>query len=95
MSTLQPLSNFVLLKRDEQLQKTASGLFLPNAAQEKSTTAVVVAVGPGMWSNGCFVETTVKVGDRVLVDKIGGFDLEFNEEKLVVVREQEIIALIR
>ncbi len=92
---LQPLSNFVILKRDEKLQQTTGGLFLPSNSQEKSTTATVIAVGPGLWVGGVFVATTVVVGDKVLIDKIGGFDLEFNEEKFVVVRETEIIAKIQ
>lgn len=93
---LLPIGNQVILERKVADEKSTGGLFLPQNAQEKSLQATVVAAGPGlMTSSGAFIETTVKPGDVVLVDKIGGFEMDLNGEKVLVVREPEIIAIIR
>ena len=90
-----PIGNIVVLQRDDAREKSDGGLWLAPNAKEKSLFATVLAVGPGQPVAGLFVQSTVKVGDTVLVDKIGGFELEFGEEKYLVVREPEIIAIIR
>lgn len=93
---LLPIGNQVILERKLADEKSKGGLYLPQTAQEKSLQATVIATGPGlMTSAGVFVETTVKPGDVVLVDKIGGFELDLNGEKVLVVREPEIIAIIK
>lgn len=96
---VQPLGNFVLLQREEAKSMSDGGIHLVtnNTPQDKSMQATVLAVGPGSVVNGnTFVPTTVKVGDLVLVDKIGGFEIEINEgEVILIVREPEIIAVIR
>ena len=93
---IQPIGNFVFLRRDDMKDRTEGGLVLPPSAQEKSLQAVVLAAGPGtVVGGGTFVPTTVKEGDLVLVDKIGGFEIEEGREKFLIVREPEIIAIIR
>lgn len=91
-----PIGNNVILRRASSEEVSAGGIVLPSSAQEKSLKATVIAVGPGMVvGGGQFVETTVKVGDTVLIDKIGGFELELDDEKVLVMREPEIIAVIK
>jgi chaperonin GroES len=92
-----PVGNFVILKRGETKEMSEGGIHLIKKSNDKSLQATVLAVGPGSVVNGgSFVPTTVKAGDVVLIDRIGGFELEVNEgEKLLVVREPEIIAVIR
>jgi len=93
--SVEPLGNFVLLKREEAKETTESGLILPMQSQGKSLQAKVLAVGPGTYINNSFVPTTVKVGDVVMLDTIAGFEIEDCGQKLVVVRETEIIAIVR
>jgi len=91
-----PVGNYVILRRADIKEKSAGGLFLPTRAQEKSLQAEVLAVGPGMYlSGGGFAETSVAPGDTVIIDKIGGIEIELEGEKLLIVREPEIFAVIK
>lgn len=91
-----PVGNYVVLRRADQRKVSEGGIVLPARAQEKSLQAEVLAVGEGMYlSGGGFAKTTVKVGDTVIVDKIGGIEIEIEGEKLLIVREPEIFAVIR
>jgi len=93
---VEPIGNFVFLRRDDEKERTEGGLLLPPSAREKSLQATVLAAGPGtVVGGGTFVPTTVKTGDTVIVDKIGGFEIEEGNEKFLVVREPEIIAIVR
>ena len=90
-----PIGNMVILKREETKERSEGGIWLAERAQEKSMMATVLATGPGQAVGGVFQPATVVVGDKVLVDKIGGFELEVGDEKYLVVREPEIICIIR
>ena len=93
---LKPIGNFVVLRRQESKEMTEGGIHLPYQAQEKSLLATVVSAGPGVIvAGGTFIETTVNAGDIVLVDQIGGFEMDDGSGgKLLVVREPEIIAVV-
>ena len=84
---VQPLGERVLLRADVGEEKTSSGLFIPQTAQEKAQTASVVAIGDD--------ETiTVKVGDRVMHDKYAGTQIKIDGDEHLIVNYSDIIATI-
>ena len=87
---LKPLADRVLLKQEKAESKTASGIILPEAAQEKTQTATVEAVGPGTEKE----KITVKVGDRVMYDKYSGTQVKIDGEEFLIVKNSDIIAVI-
>ncbi|WP_027180251.1 co-chaperone GroES [Maridesulfovibrio bastinii] len=88
--TLKPLQDRVLIKRMESEQKTASGIIIPDAAQEKPMKGQVIATGPGKDNN----PMTVKEGDAVLFAKYAGNELSVDGEDFIIMREEEILAVI-
>lgn len=93
---LQPLADRVVLKVKEAATKTQSGLFMPETSQEKSPEAVVVAVGPGAVSaNGTVIPMTVKVGDTVIYADFAGKEITAGGESYLIVREADILAIIK
>jgi chaperonin GroES len=93
---LKPLSDRVVVKRVEPEKKTAGGIILPESAAEKSVEAKVLAVGPGKPdSGGGFLHTLqVSVGDTVLLNKFGGVEVKVDGEDLLILREDEILAIV-
>ena len=92
---LKPLQDRVIVKQQAAEEKTASGILLPDAAQEKPTKGKVLAVGPGKLSDkGKPMELSVRVGDNVYYGKYSGNDVEINGEKLVILRESEILGVL-
>ena len=87
---IKPLADRVLVKNDKAETKTASGLIIPEAAQEKTQTAVVVEVGPGTDEN----KITVKKGDRIMYDKYAGTQVKIDGEDHLILRMSDIIAVI-
>ena len=69
---IKPLADRVLVKNEKAESKTASGIIIPEAAQEKTQTAKVVAVGPGTEED----KITVKVGERIMYDKYAGTQIK-------------------
>ncbi|MCR4947766.1 MAG: co-chaperone GroES [Treponema sp.] len=87
---IKPLADRVLVKNDKAETKTAGGLIIPEAAQEKTQTAVVVEVGPGTDEN----KITVKKGDRIMYDKYAGTQVKIDGEDHLILRMSDIIAVI-
>ena len=87
---IKPLADRVLVKNDKAETKTASGLIIPEAAQEKTQTAVVVEVGPGTDEE----KITVKKGDRIMYDKYAGTQVKIDGEDHLILRMNDIIAVI-
>lgn len=87
---VKPLADRVLVKNDQAETKTASGIFIPEAAQEKTQTAVVVAVGPGTEDE----KITVKPGDRIMYDKYSGTQVKIDSEDHLIVKISDIIAVV-
>ena len=83
---LKPLADRVLVKNDKSETKTASGIFIPEAAQEKTQTAV----GPGTEDE----KITVKVGDRVMYEKYGGTEVKIDGEEYLILKMSDIVAII-
>jgi chaperonin GroES len=92
---LKPLADRVIVKQTEAEEKTASGLYLPDAAKEKPTKGKVIAAGPGkLDDNGKRIIPGVKVGDTVYYGKYSGTDVEVEGEKLVILRESDILGVL-
>ncbi|MDY2843185.1 MAG: co-chaperone GroES [Treponema sp.] len=87
---LKPLADRVLLKQEKAETTTKSGIILPEAAQEKTQTATVEAVGPGTEKE----KITVKVGDRVMYDKYSGVQVKMDGEEYLIVKNSDIIAVV-
>lgn len=87
---IKPLADRVLVKNDKAETKTASGLIIPEAAQEKTQTATVVEVGPGTDD----VKVTVKKGDKIMYDKYAGTQLKMDGEDYLILRMSDVIAII-
>ncbi len=93
--TITPLDDRILINPTKAEEKTASGIFLPEAAKEKPMTATVVAVGPGkMTDNGKRAKISVKKGDVVVYGKYSGNEIEIDGQTLVIVRENELLGVI-
>jgi chaperonin GroES len=89
----RPIGDRVLMRRVESEEKTAGGIFIPDAAKEKSQTCSVIAVVPGRLDrDGKTVPTEVRPGDKVYVGKYTG--TEVGDEYLIV-REDEILGIIK
>ena len=91
---LKPLGDRVVLKQLEAEETTKSGIVLPGQAQEKPQQAEVVAVGPGTVVDGEKVVMEVKVGDKVIYSKYAGTDVKLDDEEFVVVRQNDIVAIV-
>ena len=92
---LKPLADRVIVKQSEAEEKTKSGILLPDAAKEKPTKGKVIAVGPGkLDDNGKRMEPGVKTGDSVYYGKYSGTDVEVDGEKLVILRESDILGVL-
>ncbi len=85
---VKPIGDRVLLTIEEVEEKTKSGLFIPQTAQEKTQTGVVVAVGDDK------EVITVKNGDRVMYDKYAGTTIELNGKDHLIIKMPDIIAVI-
>jgi len=92
---LRPLHDRVIVKRLEEERKTASGIVIPDTAAEKPDQGEVLAVGPGKRDDsGKQNPPDVKVGDRVLFGKYAGQTVKVDGEELLVMREEDIMAVI-
>lgn len=93
MKKIKPLSDHILVQRVESLSQKG-GIFIPESAKEKPQEAKVIAVGPGKVEDGKRVPLEVKVGDNVLIAKYGGTEITYNDEKYIILREEDVIAVI-
>ena len=92
---LKPLNDRVLVKRLESEEKTAGGLYIPDTAKEKPSRGKVVAAGPGkLADDGKRTALAVKAGDFVLFNKYAGTEISLDGEEHLVMREDDILAII-
>ena len=91
---LKPLADRVIIKMNEVEETTKSGLILTDNAKEKPLTADVIAVGPGGIVDGKEVKMYVQVGDKVIISKYTGTDVKLDGEKYVIVRQNDILAIV-
>ena len=91
---LVPLFDKVVLKQMVAEETTKSGIILPGQAKEKPQQAEVIAVGPGGVVDGKEITMQVKAGDKVIYSKYSGTDVEVDDEKYVIVKQSDILAVI-
>ena len=92
---LRPLHDRVIVKRLDQETKTASGIVIPEAAAEKPDQGEILAVGPGKRDDkGSLIALDVKIGDRVLFGKYAGQTVKVDGQELLVMREEDIMAVV-
>ncbi len=93
---LKPLGDRVILKLDEMIESTKSGILLAATAKEKPQTAKVIAVGPGGLVDGVQVEMTLKEGDTVLINKFAASmgEVKVGDEDFLIVRQGDILAIV-
>ena len=92
---LVPLFDRVVLKQLVAEETTKSGIVLPGQAKEKPQLAEVIAVGPGGVVDGKEITMQVKAGDQVIYSKYSGTDVEVDDEKYVIVKQSDILAVIQ
>ena len=91
---LVPLADRVVLKQLEAEQTTKSGIVLPGQEKEKPQQAEVIAVGPGGVVDGKEVVMQVKAGDKVIYSKYAGTEVKLDDEKFIIVKQSDILAVI-
>ena len=92
---IRPLHDRVIVRRVEEKKTTASGLIIPDSSNEKPSRGEVVAAGNGRISaDGKVIPLDVKVGDTVMFGQYSGSEITVDEEKLLVMSEDEIVAVI-
>ena len=90
-----PLGDRVVLKELKAEETTKSGIVLPGQAQEKPQQAEVVAVGPGTVEDGKEVKMEVSVGDQVIYSKYSGTDVKLDDEEYIIVKQSDILAIVK
>jgi chaperonin GroES len=92
---ITPLYDRVVIRRCEEDKVTPGGIVIPDSAAEKPVKGEVIAVGKGqLRDNGSICPLEVKVGDKVLYGKYAGNEIKIGEEKLLVMRESDIMAVL-
>jgi len=92
---LQPLGDRVVVERDESEEVTSGGIVLPDSAKDKPARGVVVSIGDGkLLDDGTRGALQVKVGDRVIFSSYAGESFKVNEDELLLMREDDILAVI-
>ena len=93
--SIRPLYDRVMLKRVDPAETVKGGIIIPDTAKEKPMEAAVVAVGEGKFDdNGKRIPMSVKAGDKVLIGKYSGTEVKIDGEDHVIVREDEILAIL-
>jgi chaperonin GroES len=94
-SKLKPLGDRVVVKPKPKRETTPGGLVLPDTASERPQEGTVVAVGPGrLLDSGKRVEMEVKSGDAVLFAKYAGTEVKLDDDEYLVIRENELLAVV-
>jgi len=94
-TTLKPLGNRVLVQRLEAAETMKGGIILPDSAKKKQESARVIAIGSGKkLDDGKTVPMPVKVGDIILMDKYSGQEVTVDDEEYMILKADDIIAII-
>ena len=92
---LQPLGDRVVIQREESEEKTAGGILLPDSAKDKPARGRVVSVGNGrLLDDGTRSPIQVSVGDRVIFSSYAGETFKVDDEELLLMREEDILAVV-
>jgi len=92
---VKPLYDRILVKRLDADDEMRGGIIIPDTAKEKPMEAEVMAVGDGKINDeGKLTPLQVKTGDRILVGKYSGTDIKFDDEEYLILREDEVLAIV-
>jgi len=92
---IKPLSDRILVKREEPSETVRGGIIIPDSAKEKPQEAKVIEVGGGKMSNdGKLIPMTVKKGDRILIGKYSGTEVKIDGVEHIFIKEDEVLAVI-
>jgi chaperonin GroES len=92
---VRPLFDRILVKRVDEETKTAGGLYIPDSAKEKPQEGLVVSVGNGkLQEDGSLRKLDIKAGDKVLFNKYSGNDIKIDGTEHLILREDDILAVI-
>ncbi|MCP4577227.1 MAG: co-chaperone GroES [Deltaproteobacteria bacterium] len=92
---VKPLHDRVIVKRVEEEEKTKGGIIIPDTAKEKPVEGEIMAVGEGkVGDDGKKIALEVKVGDKVLFGKYAGTEIQIDNEEHLIMREDDIIAIV-
>lgn len=92
---IRPMHDRVIVRRVEEEERSAGGIFIPDSAKEKPTQGEVVAVGPGKpLESGEIRHIGVKIGDKILFGKYAGTEIKLDNRELLVIREEDIMAIV-
>ena len=91
---LRPLADRGLIKMKEGEETTKSGIILSSGAKEKPQIAEVIEVGPGGEVDGKKVEMYIKKGDLVVVSKYAGTEIKYEGEEYLIVKQNDILAIV-
>ena len=92
---VKALFNAVIVKQIEQDESTYGTIVVPDMGKEKNLRGEVMSVGPGYYSAmGNFIETTVKVGDEVLLPSMGSSKMDYNGEEYLMIEENKILGIV-
>jgi chaperonin GroES len=89
---LRPLHDRILVRRLEEQEAKRGGIIIPDSAKEKQQEGEIIAVGSGKREKGERVPLDVKPGDRVLFGKYSGTEIKIDDEELLILKEDEILA---
>jgi chaperonin GroES len=92
---VRPLHDRILVERVEEAEKTKSGIYIPDSAKEKPQKGKVIAVGAGKVNEkGERVKMDLKEGDAILFQKYGGDEIKVDDKELIIMREEDVLAVI-
>ena len=91
---IKPLQDRVVLKMIENEETTKSGIILSSGAKEKPQVAEIIEVGPGGEIDGKPVKMYVKKGDKVIVSKYAGTEVKYEGEEYIIVKQDDILAIV-
>lgn len=92
---IQPIGDRILIQQVEEKEQIRGGVIIPDSAKEKPQEAEVMALGRGTkGKDGEIFPFEVKVGDKVLVAKYGGTEVKLDEKKYMIVRQDDILAVV-
>jgi chaperonin GroES len=92
---VRPLHDRIILKRVKEEEKTKGGIIIPDTAKEKPVEGEVIAVGAGkVLEDGKRIPPQVKAGDRVLFGKYSGTEIKIDGEEHLIMREDDVIAVV-
>ncbi|MEK7767289.1 MAG: co-chaperone GroES [bacterium] len=92
---LKPLADRLVVKPLEQEEEKRGGIIIPDTAKEKPEKGEVIAIGPGkLLDNGQRAAMEVKKGDKIIFQKYGGHEIKLDGQEIMILREEDVMAVI-